>query len=864
MHMYVVCFLFYKNLPLWFDWFTYVFAFMVRLGLPTLYIFMDKAESSVVADIAQTQTALIDDFFVAEHMAESVGQASTGAMPVVHDHSSVSTFLERPVLIGSFSWAIGATPYLTVNPWTAFLTNSLIKPRVSYFGRLRADLVVRYVLNGTPMHYGCVRMCYRPHPNIASDADSVFNFAVAAEAAASATNLKVVASQLSGMYINPCYNSTGELRIPYMSPAAGMELGYVGVDAARLGTLLLVGFAPLVHATGGTNPVTIDLYAHMENVVMDVPTAVAQGYTLQDAANLVRRALSATSKATAMAHEWTPRLLSAIAMLGFSRPMAHETIMSTRRMPYNLANYDVPDTCETLALSSTAELTLGGQELGCGGTDELLLSTLAARTAYISSISWDPTQARATWLFGSLVNPVQASVSVYTKRPTVTTPTGFAATTHTCLTPCAFAALTAKYWRGILSYTFTVVASPYHKGRLRIYYEPYSSSFVSGVSPSVALSNSSVLDLSENMQIVVDVPWQNAREMCTVDGAFFTNSFTNVANFAARASVSTTASNNGMIVCEVLSPLTGLSANTPVVVLVEVAVKNMVLYSPQLYRSGTPMAMDGAAIPYVPQSAVYDPTGGDAIGSLRQLVKRYSYEHTVTLQAPIDAAASNVYTVAMSWISPTYLPPPGFPSVPLGAVDYAANGELVNYTGLSFHTYVSLAFAMVRGAVRWKPVVCMRGGTTIATNLVGVARYPDPIPVLSSRRTSVTSYSNVLAATANLSSRARAVMGWRRSDVGLQLAEGSPGAHPGILDVEVPYVSALRAHNPRSSIGYGYEGRDDNNVTVTMELPVSTTSASTGYASYANVDIYTAAGEDFSVHCFVHAPAFMAAIPLPL
>jgi len=825
---------------------------------------MDKTETSVIADVAQTQVTVVDDFFVAEHTAESVGESSTGAMPVVHDHSSVSSFLERPILIGTFSWAISATPFLSVNPWTAFLTHALIKPRISYFGRLRGDLVVRYVLNGTPMHYGSVRLCYRPHPNIASDADNVFNFAVASEAAASATNLKVVASQLSGMYINPCYNSTGELRIPYMSPAAGIELGYVGVDASRLGTLLLVGFAPLAHATGGTNPVTIDLYAHMENVVLDVPTAVAQGYTLQDAANLVRRALSVSSKATAMAHEWTPRLLSAIAMLGFSRPMAHEAIMNTRRMPFNLANYDAPDSCETLALSSTTELTLGGQELGCGGVDELLLSTLAARSAYIASISWDPTQARSTWLFGSIVNPVQANVSTYTKRATVATPTGFANTVHTCLTPCAFAALTAKYWKGTLSYTFTVIASPYHKGRLRIYYEPYSSSFVSGVSPSVALSNSSVLDLSENMQIVVDVPWQNAREMCLVDGAFVSNSYTNLANFAIRTGATTTKSNNGMIVCEVLSPLTGLSANTPVVVLVEVATKNMVLYSPQLYRSGAPMALDGAAIPYVPQSAVYDPTGGDAIGSLRQLVKRYSYEHTVTLQAPTDALAANVYTWAMTWLSPTYLPPPGFPGAPLGAVDVAANGELTSYTGLAFHTYVSLAFAMARGSVRWKPVVCLRGGTTIAPNMVGVARYPDPLPVLASRRTASTSYSNVLAATANFSNRARAIMGWRRSDMGLQLAEGVAGSSPGSLDVEVPYVSALRAHNPRSSIGYGYEGRDDNNVAITFELPVSTTSAATGYASYANLDIYTAAGEDFNVFCFVHAPAFMAAIPLPL
>lgn len=818
--------------------------------------------SSVVTDESPPLVEELSGFFAGDS-APVVGEASQGSMPIVRDSSAVGEFLARPILIGSFSWAVGNSLYLTVNPWTAFLTNAVIKPRLSYYGRLRGDLVIKYVLNGTPMHYGLVRMCYRSHPGVDATGDYVWNFTVAIGSSSAANNFKIASSQLPGLYINPCRTASAEMRIPYLSPSSGIELGYLGIDSSRMGTLMLVGFTSLTHATGGTNPVTIDLYAHMENITLDVPTAVSQGYTLQDAGRVAKRAFSAFAKATAIAHEWAPRIVSAVAMLGFSRPNTHEPATPVRYLPYNLANYDAPDTATPLSLSATSELTIGGQELGFDGKDELLFSTLAARYAFISNMTWDPTQIRATFCFGSIVTPVQAGVSTYTKPATAITVGGFAAVPHACLTPSAFAAITAKYWRGIVSYRVTVVCSPYHKGRLRMYYEPFPAQFVSGVSPSIALSNSVILDLAETQQVTIDVPWQNVRDMCEVVDPFVANSYTNQNSFATRCAAATTTDSNGIVVLEVLSPLTGLTAtNASVTIVVEVCTKDLVLFSPQLYRSTAPMSMDGAALPYVPQS--FDLTGGDAIISGRQLFKRYSFEHTTVIQAPVDALSLNVYSLGMSYISPVWLPVPGFPQQAVAAVDTAANSEPVSYTGLAFHTYFSLAFALARGSVRWKPVVCARGGITLASNLVGIARFTKALPAMTSRRPTYTSYQNLSTATYSLSTRARALMSWRRSDTGLQVSDVNLGGSPGILDVEIPFTSTLRGINPRASIGLSAEGRDDNNVVVTVELPVSTTSASTGYASYSAIDIYTSVGEDFNLFSFTHAPAFLQSIPLPL
>jgi len=369
----------------------------------TTHVTDNATKRSVALEVDPTAQDALNSFFHVDG-AEVAGSFSTGAMGNVHDASDMAAFLKRPVLLWQTTWAVGTGHFGTHNPWRAFITHATIAPRLSYYSRLRGDMVLQFVVNGTPMHYGMLRVCYRPHPGLLDDSDPTFNFAVASNASASTQNYKMVASQFMGAYINPCYDNSIELRIPYASQKPGIELGawkastnYADFD--RLGTLLTLSFAPLRHANNGNNPVIIEVYGHMENVVVDVPTAIPQGYTLEQAANIVRRTLRAAAKATALANEWTPRVLSAAAMLGFSRPLTHDPPESYRAIPYNLANYDSPDTATPLSLSASAEGTLGGQELGVGGTDELLLSNIAARTCFVCASNG---RNSSTWVGSSL------------------------------------------------------------------------------------------------------------------------------------------------------------------------------------------------------------------------------------------------------------------------------------------------------------------------------------------------------------------------------------------------------------------------------------------------------------------------------
>lgn len=822
---------------------------------------LDSApKSSVETTVARTEHKILSSFFESDP-APSTGVVGNGSMPEVHDDSSVMRFLSRPILISTMSLSVGQVPYLTLDPWSQYLTHNTVKPRISYYARLRADLVLRCNVNGSPMHYGLFRVCYRPHPGGDITSDMVFNHAVAQEASSSPLNMKLVASQLEGFYVNPCRDSSLEMRIPYLHSKPGIELNGV-VDPTHIGTLYVIGFAPLLHANGGTTPVTIEFYAHLENITLDVPTVMQQGYTLQDAAGLVRRVIGATARATAIAEEWSPRILSAIAMMGFSRPLSSDVITTVRQIPFNLSNYDAPDTSVPLSLSESAEYTLGGQELGARGDDELVLSRLAARRAYICHAQWATSAAPGTFLVGSIVTPVQAIVSTYVKDPTPAV-ASYAPVQHTCLTPAAFAAITCKYWRGIVCYRFTVAGSPYHKGRLRIYYDPFPQSWGTNANPSMNITNSVVLDLAETDSVDVEVPWQNVHDVAQCDSPFRQATTSNAMVWAGMCATTDTLHCNGVIVCSVLSPLTSLQGDSLVTVVVEVSVKDLVLYCPRLAHGddGVPLSMDGAASPYVPQS--YDPTGGDAVASLRQLIKRYVVEHEAMQINPL--LSTSVTSAFLSYLTFARFPVPGPVANWWEAVDSTSWDEPVNYTGLAFHTYISTAFALVRGGVRWKVSCASRSSPAAGVVPFGVARYAQPVSDLypSSRRTSVVATLSHSTSLAVLSTRARVGSGWRRGDEGLLLAgdASNPSATCGYLDVQLPFCAVHRAYAPRLKRDALGGDLESDNVRLTCEVGGS--AAAGNYSSYVVYEIATAAAEDYNVFGFVHAPAFLSKIPVP-
>jgi len=637
------------------------------------------------------------------------------------------------------------------------------------------------------------------------------------------------------------------MKCPYVHYRPGIEVAYG--EYSTIGTFSIIGLTNLQHANGGTNPVSIEIFAWMEDVVLDVPTAIAQGFSLEAAAKKVTNVISAGAYATKMAAEWAPTVMNSIAMLGFSRPLTQDHPSSVRLLPFQLANYDLPDTSERLALSANSEAQLDGVDVGVTTEDPLMVTEIAGRNSFITSAAWATTDGRGTFLVGSFVTPQQQSVSPYAK-PDYTT-YSYGNTTHVCQTPVAFAASVFSHWRCDMVYTFTVVASPYHKGRLRVWYDPNPSSVAS---PEYNLANSTIINLAEESSAEVRVPWQNVRDAARTEHSFHTNTSTSSAALASRAGAISRDVCNGVIVCEVLNPLTAPVDGASATIIVDVRAENFVGFGPRMPRDlndrSAVVVSDMMATPYTPLS--YDVACGDAVASFRQLFKRYSQEYAFQARSQSTAGPGRQVEILL----PIILPPPGQAAVDTHALDAGQLSHPVNFTSWAYRSYITQAFALCRGSVRWKLSIALKNVSDMPTGTCAVSRYYGTrgefggVNHRKSYRRSGPTNNSFVDESVTAAELSRATVG----DEGMQVAPFTKD-DTSTLDVEFPFVSAYRAFNPRSTIASSDDDRDRMNAVIVGDI------ADNSGSSYYTARVFTAAGEDFNVFYFLHAPAFLAAMP---
>jgi hypothetical protein len=791
--------------------------------------------------------------------APGISMHSRADMPVVSDTSALASFLQREISIGTATWNLGSPIFFRIDPWTSFLQSASVKDKIRYYSRFKADLKIRLNISGTPFHYGKAMLTYRPHPGLSMTGDPVYNLGVAMQSTASAVNLKIIESQLAGIKFHPGYDTSIEMTVPYVHYRPGIEVSLGSYW--DIGTLSIIELIPLQHANGGTGGVSIDVLASMVNVEMDVPTALPLGFSIDDALKKVAKLLPAFMKATELAMEYGPMIQDAAQRYGpmmqetangfsniaFSRPATREATIPIKIVPFQLANYDMPDTVERLAISAGSEADISGQSVGATEYDELCVNHIASRPSFLISASWTTANPRGTFLLGSFVTPVQSSVSTYTKAPTVAPLPAktFANVDHVCQTPVSFVASLFTHARFDMVFRYTVVCSPYHKGRLRVWYDPHPRAFVS---PSLNLANSVVIDLAEEASAEIVVPWQNVRDACRLDSPFILNSFNSVAPFNIRSTATSTDFCNGMIVCEVLNPLSAPIDGSNVYVYLEVYAKAFAGYGPMLPQNinGAATATDMDAVPYTPLG--FDISCGEAVATLRQLMKRYT-------QAYVDVNYSTASTGAMREITsylPIQLPPPGYSVFGTAQLDFSPAALSINYTSWTFRSYIAQAYALCRGSVRWKGSIQRRNNSATGQTVAHISR---DWARRTTRRISTAVLPSSVATNPDKSFGARTYRDLSVGDQGTQIISTENGET--FYDVEFPYVSTYRARNARAGLMAVVSDQSD----FMNARFVSTISPSTDANNYVMNRIFEAVGEDYNLFYFVHAPALLSAIP---
>lgn len=778
--------------------------------------------------------------------------------------ADLGNFFARPIKVASINWPVGSTFGTTINPWQLYFNNLRVVNRISNYNVLRSRLCVRIMINGNGFHYGRALASYRPLHN--EDDMVAWRYGLVPEDI-------IGASQRMHVWIDPTKSQGGTLCLPYVNYTNAMNIPEV--DWANMGELDIASITTLEHANGGTDSVTLSVFAWAEDVSLSVPTltepgTIAPQSQLEEqadesdkasvgpisgpAAAVANVAASLKSIPTigkfAAATEMAAKATGATARLfGMSRPVDTGPIHSYKPMyAGNLANTDVLDTSLKLTYDVKQGVTIDPIAVGLGPDDEMAISSIAARESYLTQFLWPTTSVPESMLWTCRVTPMMFATS---------SPSGFR---EHHLTPMAYVALPFKHWRGPIKYRFQVVASAFHKGRLKFVYEPYSTL---GSGSEYNVQETHIMDLAKERDLTIEVAW--GQEISYVENWPLTRTSAAVAYKAGSGfSAPRHEDTNGILSVHVVNDLTTPSADVSAVsVLVSVSAGDgFEVINPRnsldevsFWQPQSALALEEQADLSVPDAD--DTTGdaapvgdlveksfgvskedglvdriffGDPVISIRQLLKRYQFYRSHCVQ---DTDVTSIFNL------PDFPMYRGYASGLSAAVDNAASPADptgYNYTETTMMNWFTPLFLARRGAVRHKFI--WTSATTPTNNgMLSVIRVPDSIGYQRFDRPLTSAVS-------------------RSSGVYASSFRGIPG-HNGVsttpinqnptLEVEIPYHTNLRFNPAR---------RKNHNTTSNFGTFHQLTYPNTSTAGDASVLDYVAAAEDYSLAFFQACPVF--------
>jgi len=727
----------------------------------------EPTEQVVNADVSDEVNPQVDANPLTDFIDKNAGV--DGGQPSFEDtmrsvgemDAPFAEWAKRPVLIRSIDWSTSLVLDDTFNPWSLYFGNTYVKARFDNFNLAKATLKIKIVMNGNPFLYGRAMFDYLPlHTNSELILDRPL---VPADT--------VEASQRPNVVLNPCTSEGGELTLPMFTPANFISL--TDGNLSKMGQITVRQINQLKHALGKNLAIRIAVFAWCEDLELMVPTRdqIINGeYDKDESTSKPTNVLETVGKVALKVGEVATRASIALAAVGFSKPR-HLDVTPTRNAPtFNTATMNGKSFASTLGLDQKNELSIAPQICGVDGDiDELNLQYIASRESYIGTMTWE---VERNGLISSgpsrvLVDPMSIKTN--------------GGEYH--LSAVAFASLPFLHWRGGLKYRFDVVCTPYHRGRLRISYDPCKATNVAVHNEPI--QQSTIVDISEHTDFTITVGYSQPEGFREVGPLTIGEAIGDHTSWGPGAKYG-----NGVITLSVATPLTApddtIDNNVYINVYVS-ACEDFALGNPsskfQRYlpvprcdiRTETTLAADEQEINGVQDTPVGDggsvvchfglPLGsasdyatvhfGESITSFRQLMKRYSL-HEETRLIPFQAAAltndwsasDQIYSVkarpafpvlgaSMHWQdSGKTIPDSSYLDGPIGPPfarkAFSTTSHLYEFVALQTITnYVTQAFGGWRGTNRWmvrNPPVCKTvkyaGGTTAAGELTQEVTVP--------------------------------------------------------------------------------------------------------------------------------------------
>jgi hypothetical protein len=414
--------------------------------------------------------------------------------------ADLHNFFSRPLLIKQYEWEPDGTFEEIFNPFRLYFAHARVKEKLSYYFLFKATLHVKFVINGNPFYLGRMIACYEPMPFV--DAYT------GPRAPGWVTADLVRGSQMLHVYLNPTTCQGGEMILPFFVDANMLRLP--NQDFTSVGRVIMKQMNQLEHVNAGDEPITISVFAWAEDVLYSIPTCAPYITTPEMdeySQDFISRPASAVARAAhclrdvpkigkfARATEVGAKSVAKIArFFGFSSPVELEKSIIVPATRGSLAVTDMKYACEKLSLDSKCEVSIDPRISGLKPDDELVIASIAGRESYLFTFPWGIADEAGTLLTNMYVDPMLHAVDSDGGH-------------H--LPACAVASLPFVYWRGTMRFRFQIVSSMYHKGRIRIWYDPQVASNASITQTN--LNYSMVHDISDDKDFTIDVGWAQSR-----------------------------------------------------------------------------------------------------------------------------------------------------------------------------------------------------------------------------------------------------------------------------------------------------------------------------------------------------------------
>jgi hypothetical protein len=765
--------------------------------------------------------------------------------------AGLDAFFKRPVRIANFTWSTSDTPGLlsSISPWNLYFNNANIKYKLNNFAFMRANLHLKFVVNASPFYYGSMRACYQPLPAFKSTT------IVAGVAGGQANSELIPYSQQPGIWLKPQHSEGADMVLPFFYPRSFLR-AQVAQDYTDMGTLRFVIYNALASANGVTGQgVTVQVYAWAEDVTLAGPTVGLAMQSDEYGSGPVSGPASTVAKMAglvkgvpiigkfATATEMGAKAISGIAKLfGFTNVPVIDITRPYRPSPFpQIASPEIGYPTEKLTLDAKNELSIDPTIVGLPPHDELSIESFATRQSYLTSATWSTSTAVDTPLFTSKVNPC-FWIGATTDGATVQS------------TPMSVLARMFRSWRGDVIFTFRFIASPFHKGRVRVSYDPYGASVqtVSDTGPTVF---NKVIDLGSETEVDVRIPYQQALAWCYTYGgidampSLYTTSTTPALTY-------TDTFDNGIISVKVLTLLSAPVASSSINMQVFVRGADNIEFANPCSLPTTESAFAIQSEEYIETKEGEEHTMGSNTGeiliersrihfgenvrSLRQLLRRINL---LDVYIPPGNTLTRGYFILNQTRFPPYV---GYDSTAItqakGLVVPASNFGYNFVNPLPYH-WITNCFIAQKGSMQWH------------YNWEG----PQAVSVYVQRNTNALnqiSYSNGYFTPGSFSFNAKTMLTHRGTTVaGGAIVNQLTNAG---LSVSAPNYTVFKfqSTNPTqgTSAAFPNAGSYDGALYDTFQVRVSQ-DGPTSNVGDGRLERYVGVGTDFTVHFFLNSPS---------